>query len=324
MNGRKDGAQTPPSSYFTTTNIPITERIDYWEAHNTKALIGYEIRTLEGTPLNAAEHNLYLPQARLAKVRGSSQIVERTVHGIRRHPTGDVAIFFALSGEAFFYHSTGMLTLRAGQAVLYGADQPFVRGFSGGVHELVLTIPHEEFVRLSRGATLKEPRVFDFYAADGAVGGDPNANTLARLVDSTLTSPVHDLDTVEQRVLELLERMVHRAANSARRSSYLRAVQEIQRHYPDSRLNRARVANSIGVSERQLSRLFAAEGTTFADAVIAHRIQSAQRMLTEDQQVTVSEIARRCGFSSASHFSRVFKDQTGMTPSDLLRAPRLN
>lgn len=318
-----DETRNSKTASFSTANIPASERIDYWEDHNTQALIGYDIRTVEGGPLNAEEHNLFLPTARLAKVHGSSQLVERSEAGIRRHPTGDVAIFFTLSGDAFFYHSTGILTLRAGQAVLCDADQPFVRGFTGGVHELVATIPREEFTRLSNGASLDEPRVFEFFAPGGAPGGDPNANSLARLADATLNAPDHDLESAEERTLELAERMVHRAGGWSQPSAYLQAVQEIQRNYPDSTLTRTRVARAVGVSERQLSRLFTAEGTTFADFLMEQRLQSAERMLLDHQPGTMSRIARRCGFSSPSHFSRVFKAHKGVPPSDLLNAPRL-
>lgn len=308
---------------FSTANIPASERVDYWEAHNTQSLIGYEIRTLEATPLNAQELNLFLPTVRLAQVQGSSQLVERTEAGIREFPTGDVAIFFTLSGEAFFYHARGMLTLRAGQALLCDADQPFVRGFSGGVHELVVTVPREEFSKLSRGASLNEPRVFEFFSPSGAPGEDPNANTLARLVNATFSGHRSDVDTVDERTLELVERMIHQAGMK-RPSLFLQAVQEIQRHYPDPALNRSRVAQAVGVSERQLSRLFAAEATTFADFLLQQRLQSAERMLVGQEHATMSAIARRCGFSSASHFSRAFKAHKGLSPSEMLSAPRLN
>lgn len=322
MVHRNDEVSSWTTDSFSTANIPASERIDYWEAHNAQSLIGYEIRTLKEAPLNAQEHNLFLPTVRLAKVQGSSQLVERSEAGIRRFPTGDVAIFFTLSGEAFFYHSTGMLTLRAGQALLYDADQPFVRGFTGGVHELVVTVPREEFTRLSRGASLNEPRVFEFFSPSGAPGGDPNANTLARLVDAMFNAPGSGMGDADERTLELIERMIHKAGME-RPSVFLQSVQEIQRHYPDPSLNRARVAQAVGVSERQLSRLFAAEGTTFGDFLLEQRLQSAERMLLGDDNVTMSAIARRCGFSSASHFSRAFKAHKGLSPSEILKPPRL-
>ncbi|ALU41205.1 hypothetical protein AS188_10320 [Kocuria flava] len=306
--------------HFTTAQIPAGHRIEYWESHNAKALIGLDIRTLENTPLAAEEVNLYFPALRFAGVKGSSQIVERSARIIAEHPTGDVAMFFALSGEAFFYHSAGMIMLKPGQAVLYDADRPFVRGFARGLRELVLTIPREEYVRLTRGKPLKEPVVFDFATGSGSPGKDPAATSLASLINSALRRPQDDPHRVEQEAFSLMERLLARAVGNDRDSAYRRAMQEIERRYADISLGRAQVALAAGVSERQLSRLFAAQGETFAEHLQTHRLQAAEALLVSEPRTPVAEIARRCGFTSPSHFSRSFKARTGVTPLELQRA----
>ncbi|WP_168199883.1 AraC family transcriptional regulator [Citricoccus sp. SGAir0253] len=305
---------------FSTARIPASHRIEHWEAHNAKALIGLDIRTLEDRPLVAQEINLYFPALRFATVKGSSQIVERSERLIAAHPTGDVAIFFALGGEAFFYHSTGMITLKAGQAVLYDADLPFVRGFSYGVRELVLTIPHQEYFRLSHGRPLKEPVVFEFAPGPGTPGPDPAATSLAAFIDSALRRPEQDLCSVEQDAFALIEQLVTRAVGTDRESAYRRAVKEIEHRFAEASLDREQVAAAAGVSERQLARLFAARGQSFAEHLLARRLQAAEAWLASDPDASIAEIARRCGFTSPSHFTRRFKERTGVTPSELQRA----
>lgn len=314
---------TPPAPgllHFTTAQIPAGHRIEYWESHNAKALIGLDIRTLENSPLQAEEINLHFPALRFARVKGSSQIVERSERLISQHPTGDVAIFFALGGEAFFYHSTGMIMLKAGQAVLYDADRPFVRGFTYGVRELVLTVPREEFMRMSRGRTLAEPRVFEFVTGAGTPGKDPAATSLASLVNSSLRHPEEDPHHVEQTALALVEQLVDRALGTDRDSAYRRAREEIERRFADPALDRAQVASAAGIGERQLTRLFTAQGRSFSEHLLAHRLQAAEALLVSEPRTSIAEIARRCGFSSPSHFTRRFKDHAGVTPSELQRA----
>jgi hypothetical protein len=121
--------------------------MELWSAHNEKALIALDIRTMDESPLTAAEINLHLPSVRLAGVRGSAQVIECNESYIRRHPMGIIGVFFALKGEAFFYHPSGVETLRPGQAVFYDVDRPFIRGFHSGVEEMVLTIPARRFCR---------------------------------------------------------------------------------------------------------------------------------------------------------------------------------
>ncbi|XKH57327.1 AraC family transcriptional regulator [Citricoccus nitrophenolicus] len=311
---------------FSTARIPAGMRVEYWEEHNTKALIGLDIRTLEGGSLQAAELNLYFPSLRFASVRGSSQIVERSERLITQHPTGDIALFFALGGEAFFYHSSGMLLLRRGQAVLYDADLPFVRGFSHGVREFVLTIPREEFMRLSHGAPLKEPIVFEFAAGgadlrgDGVAASDAAVTSLASLIDEVFLHPPSDLVDVEQQAFSLLEQLVIRALGTDRQSAYRRALQAIERGFGRPGLDRALVAREAGVSERQLARLFASHGTTFAETVMSHRLRRAETLLVSGSSRPIADIARQCGFTTASHFSQAFKARAGVTPSEVQRA----
>ncbi|GAA4773792.1 helix-turn-helix transcriptional regulator [Citricoccus nitrophenolicus] len=305
---------------FSTAQIPAGMRVEHWEEHNTKALIGLDIRTLEGGTLQAEEFNLYFPSLRFASVRGSSQIVERSQRLIAQHPTGDIAIFFALGGEAFFYHAEGMLLLRRGQAVLYDADLPFVRGFSHGVREFVLTLPREEFMRLSHGAPLREPLVFDFAVGDGGAVGDAAAGSLASLIDQVFIHPPSDLVSVEQQAFGLLEQLVARALGTDRHSAHRRAIQAIERGFCHAGLTRARVARAAGVSERQLARLFAQQGQTFAEVLMSHRLRRAETMLVSGEPASIADIARQCGFATASSFSRAFKAYAGVTPSEVQRA----
>ena len=55
-------------------------------------------------------------------------------------------------------------------------------------------------------------------------------------------------------------------------------------------------------------------GKTPYQYVIGRRLALAKNILL-DQKMGLSEVALRCGFSSQSHFSAVFKRSVGMTPN---------
>ena len=42
------------------------------------------------------------------------------------------------------------------------------------------------------------------------------------------------------------------------------------------------------------------------------------RLIAEDARIPFLEVARACGFEDNSYFSRFFKKETGMTPSQFL------
>jgi len=64
-----------------------------------------------------------------------------------------------------------------------------------------------------------------------------------------------------------------------------------------------------------LSNLFSEiEGTTIEKYFIAQRIEKAKELLVYDE-LTLSEIADRLGYSSVAYLSNQFKKTTGLTPS---------
>ncbi|QFT95461.1 HTH-type transcriptional regulator CdhR (plasmid) [Roseovarius sp. THAF9] len=76
------------------------------------------------------------------------------------------------------------------------------------------------------------------------------------------------------------------------------------------------VAYRFGISRRQMERLFRKYmATTPKKFVILSRLYRA-RSLMSDTNISVTDAAAACGFSSASHFSRRFRDIFGVSPQD--------
>jgi len=56
------------------------------------------------------------------------------------------------------------------------------------------------------------------------------------------------------------------------------------------------------------------------DFMLSCRLDTARRLLRE-RELSIKEIAGRCGFGNASDFSRFFRSRTGISPSDYQRLP---
>ena len=79
------------------------------------------------------------------------------------------------------------------------------------------------------------------------------------------------------------------------------------------------VAQALNISRRTLDRRFAtALNRTIGDELKRVRLQLAQARLSDDSQ-SISEVARSCGYSTASAFSRAFYKNTGRWPSEYRR-----
>ncbi len=85
-----------------------------------------------------------------------------------------------------------------------------------------------------------------------------------------------------------------------------------------------KIAANSRISLSYLYSLFNDDGTTVSQFVQVKRLQRAYELLVADPtgRITISEIAYRIGFKSASHFSRTFTRHFHMAPSDARQVAR--
>lgn len=78
-------------------------------------------------------------------------------------------------------------------------------------------------------------------------------------------------------------------------------------------------AKVMGYSESYFSRYFKRTfGVTFSQYMNAIRTTDAILMLKSSPEMTITQVAISCGFSTIRHFNRVFKELTGSSPSEYL------
>jgi AraC-like DNA-binding protein len=308
-----------PTRVFSTAGLPAARRIELWERHNATALIGLNCHST--MPLEATEVNVALGRVQLARVTGSPHVVERSAAFIRRDPAGAVAVYATLRGQAWFRDEDGTRELRPGQLLICDVDRPFERGFANGLEELAIKVPR---VALA-GAVPRSPVVVSF-----GPGQDPYARALARMADHAARAQ-HQVAADEAAVLDLVAVLAaghgagggagHGASRGADRTAALRAAAYgfIEDHLADPGLGAAQIAAAIGVSERHLSRVLAAGGTTVPRLVRSRRLEFAYALLAE-KGPAVAEVAARCGFTSATYFSHAFRERFGRRAGEVRRA----
>ena len=305
---------------FSTAGLPEGRRVELWESHNAAALIGLRCRTLTAAPLTATEINVQLPRVHLARVRGTSHVVERDQELIRRRPAGSVALYFSLAGEAFFYHDDGVRTVQPGEILICDADRPFLRGFSHGLEELVLKIPWPVFAEVTGIAELSQPRMATFGPDGNAV-----ARALARRVGAVArTEDPEPVD--EEALLDLVAALVGPGRDGVSATYRAAAHAYIDLHLGDPALSAPRVAAAVGISARHLSRVFAEAGSSVPRHILGRRLEAARRLLDRPAAVpaTVAEVAHRCGFASVAHFSTAFTARFGERATDVRRQALAN
>lgn len=97
-------------------------------------------------------------------------------------------------------------------------------------------------------------------------------------------------------------------------------VDEYIEEHLSKRIQVSDIAAVCGVSERQISRIFAAEtGATVQEYVERARIEHAKRFLTV-RELPIKVIAHRTGYSAQASFTTAFRRVTGHTPFAFRRA----
>lgn len=302
---------------FATVQVEADRQVELWERHNAESLIALACRPPAARPFKAAEVNLQLDQVHLARVRGTRHLVERSADLVEATPAEAIAVYVTIMGEAVFEQDGQRRVLRPGQLLACDADRPFVRGFGHGLDELAVKVPRPAFSALTGLATVRTPVV-----VDAGPGQNPYGQALARLVARAVRreSPV---PADEQAVVELVAVLAtsgHVGLPVAHRAAARAFIEE---HFTNPMLSAADIASGTGISERHLSRLFAAAGTSVPRHILSRRLDAAYSMLTGDaaRALRTAEVAARCGFTSMTYFSQAFRKRFGVTAGEARRGP---
>ncbi|GAA0234975.1 hypothetical protein GCM10010492_37380 [Saccharothrix mutabilis subsp. mutabilis] len=94
------------------------------------------------------------------------------------------------------------------------------------------------------------------------------------------------------------------------------ALDYMREHLSDPALSADRVAEALFISRRRLYQLFD-DGQGVSERIRGLRIDRAKALLSDPAKAAkgIGEIARDCGFVSAAHFSRTFRQVVGETPT---------
>ena len=93
---------------------------------------------------------------------------------------------------------------------------------------------------------------------------------------------------------------------------YVRAQFFIREHLRDPDLSIDQISAALSCTKRYLHMLFSDRGTTISDYIRNARLQNCRQELETQAGKTITDVAFSWGFSSSSHFSRVFREYFGI------------
>ncbi|QHW33264.1 AraC family transcriptional regulator [Paenibacillus rhizovicinus] len=258
-----------------------------------------------------------------------------TVFGPRINP--DFQFFHLLSGRAAIVIGGDARTIGPGESALYGPDCPhsitiLEEAVFIGIHfqfRHASPVPvHPAFnIHYCGEGTMAESRRYVYKLALGAdeklelppfmtiAGIEP---TLMRIVKEYMNEQPGYAMLLRSLMTELLLLMVrHRLAGrpkSAEQSKIEPALQAIHRE-PEKNWTVAELAALCGYHAIYFSSLFRkCTGDNPKQYLISQRIRKAKFYLLSGEKMEA--IAERLGYTSVHYFSRNFKEETGLTPTE--------
>ena len=305
---------------FSTADYPEKDRMAIWRDHCCRLLMKLDIEPISGGPLEYSALARELPGVRVMSTAMSPVRITRT----REYATdgnGDLILIINQTGKAMASARGRDVVLNEGDAVLMSASEAktFDRNSYGGA--LSFRIPRsilssmvsyvDDIVMQLIPQNTDALKLLAGYAA-------PLFNDIALATPEFRRTAVNHLHDLVALSLGAARGSIApgRAIPAARLRMAKSYIIENSSHRD---LSVGAVAAHLGLTPRNLQRLFESEGTTFSEFVLSQRLTRAYRMLTEPRlaQNPVGAIAYDAGFGDLSYFNRSFKRRFGMTPRDV-------
>ncbi|SRR5579871_3437502 len=207
--------------------------------------------------------------------------------------------------------------LEAGDLALFDSTRPYFAALQAGFHHYVLKVPRESVRRRLGPVEAMTARRVPGQAGVGKIASVFIRGLLdeADAVDDTTRRKLAEtsMDLVAAALASALP--VSTAASVTRVAHLARAKAFIAANVQRFDLAPEHVAAAAGVSERYLRELFAEEGDSITRHVWSYRYDKCKAALSDPAQAhrAISDIAFGWGFNDMSHFSRLFRDRTGVS-----------
>ncbi|MGW4597538.1 helix-turn-helix domain-containing protein [Streptomyces sp. NPDC004457] len=305
---------------YTTKTVPAHRRRAYWREALSQTFgavdMGVPDEVDRGTIRTAA-----LGAVQTVTVDGDPLRAHRTRRLIAGSDNDDyVVVKLLCGGAARIEQDDREAHVRPGQLFVYDMARPVRLTLPERFRTKSLVLPREVL-------GLSEPDLRQITAAplgsESAVGGLLTP-LLSRLVDSAASYPQRTGELIARNVVDLVqtlaeERLGRGAEDSASgaRTSLVRIRAYIDRHLAHPELSPDSIARAHHISVRYLHKLFELEDITVSRWIQQRRLEHCRRDLArrDTAHLTVAAVAHRWGFTSASHFSRVFRAAYGTSPA---------
>jgi len=305
----------------STSGLLPKRKIEFWND-----IASSTFSPLVADPANLSDFRGHLTRTvkspvRIAEVYSDPQIVRHTQAQVARSRGQMHFLHLQLEGDSTNRQDQRQVHLMPGDMTMCDNSRPYQIDFDKPNRMLVFGFT-DELVR----RYIQYPQSISALHLDGQKGmGGLLSDFLKSVWHRCLNDPDFEVNAgVTDAMLGLIANAYrqklgasidHSSLGAAHRARILNYIEE---NLADPRLTPTRIARAFRITTRYLHHLFSDEEETVARFILRRRLEECARSLTSPSQRkrTITAIAFDYGFSSATHFGRVFRARYDMTPRE--------
>jgi len=254
----------------------------------------------------------------IATIKASASEVLRTRALAEAAESGHIKLVWQLAGTMAVEQDRRSTVIRRGQSTAIDSTRSYRCRWSDDAHFAVLTLPHGACPGWERiSPKLCATALAECHSLRAAFGA------VLALTDPVFGERDEVGDSVLRAVQSLITTSLHQSAGDLDKDGHgnarlRKAEQHIVARMADPALDPDDLAAALCMSRRSLYMLFKAHRLTPSKMIQNVRLQRCRQALDEpaNRSRKITAIAFDHGFSDYATFSRLFKQQFGVTPSE--------
>jgi AraC-like DNA-binding protein len=305
---------------LNTSGLTPKKQIQCWSDALTDLCGQFDIDPLAASTFEGRINYTTISKLKLCQIEASQHRLAHTASRARLDAHPYVKILFQTHGISHFEQGGRRIELMPGDCLAYDVSCPHTIVSPTLTRHEVVIVPKE--LLQERGFRLAKMSACKLSALTGT--GRIAYNFVHAAFDEANKLTPNNAIGVADSLIDLLllplrepDAMFNRVGPEA---MYIRAQFFIREHLRDPDLSIDQISAELNCTKRYLHMLFSDRGTTISDYIRNARLQHCRQELEAQAGKSITDVAFSWGFSSSSHFSRVFRKYFGVVPSAVHKA----
>ncbi|MGO3346094.1 MAG: helix-turn-helix domain-containing protein [Marinomonas sp.] len=305
----------------STRDIDLVSRRQYWEEAVNQHVIHIDCPIVSDSPLEAELRHSHGDIINVNYIEANRHSVQRSRIDIDEDERDGFFICLMTKGNGYSYQGMDCVSHMPGDMVIYDTAKPYGHGFPNDMGMYVLDLP--------RSIVERELGVVDnLIKIDCKLQcGTSSTNAIFKLLESSSDNYYAYQLKAEEVIhhIQVLSGLHGAKCNQKNRNLlFFKCKTFIEQHLTSADLNAEMISSHLSVSCRQIARAFEAHSMTMSRYIWQSRLNKSREDILSLDNLSITDIAYKWGFSHSSHFSRAYKQYFNESPQVTRKQKRQN